>query len=225
SVRGETPVVLTRTDSYIGTMIDDLTTKGVDEPYRMLTSRAEHRVLLRHDNADTRLVPRGREIGLVDDATWEAFVARRESLNATIAQAERTRLQTDRIGDAMFERGATVADALRRPEIEASDIAKLLDATADEIVERAAIEIKLAGYVRRQELAIERAQRALGDPIPADFIYDSIRALSHEAREKLIRHKPETIGAAARIPGVTPADVAILSLFVHRHRKERVAVG
>ena len=160
---------------------------------------------------------------MVDDATWEAFVARRESLRATIARAERTRLQTERIGDATFERGATVADALRRPEIRAWDVANLFDATADDIVERAAIEIKLAGYVRRQELAIERAQRALGDPIPVDFAYDSIRALSHEAREKLIRHKPETIGAAARIPGVTPADVAILSLFVHRHRKERVA--
>jgi len=219
--RGEPRFVLARTDSYIGTMLDDLTTKGVDEPYRMLTSRAEHRVLLRHDNADVRLTPRGREIGLVDDATWEEFVQRRERLRTTIARAERTRLETDSIGEVRFERGATIADALRRPEIEAEDVAMFLG--ADEIVARAAIEIKLAGYVRRQHLAIERAQRAHGDPIPNDFAYDAIRALSHEAREKLMRHKPETIGAAARIPGVTPADVAILSLFVHRHRKENAA--
>ncbi len=127
-MRGEPPFVLSRTDSYIGTMIDDLTTKGVDEPYRMLTSRAEHRVLLRHDNADLRLTPRGREIGLVDEAAWEEFVARRERLETTIARAERTRLDVERIGDASFERGATVADALRRPEIGAADVVTFLGA-------------------------------------------------------------------------------------------------
>jgi len=204
SVRGEEPVRFARSDSYIGTMIDDLVTKGVDEPYRMLTSRAEHRILLRHDNADVRLTPRGREIGLVDDESWEDFVARSERLQRAIAFAERTR----------------IANELRKPEIEIGDVAGAFGGAYDAVtLERAAIEIKLAGYVRRQQLAIERAARTENDPIPDDFGYAALRALSHEAREKLERHRPRTIGAAARVPGVTPADVAILALFVHRSRR------
>ncbi|MGH7331076.1 MAG: tRNA uridine-5-carboxymethylaminomethyl(34) synthesis enzyme MnmG, partial [Polyangiaceae bacterium] len=174
------------------------------EPYRMLTSRAEHRIILRHDNADLRLTPRGREIGLVDDVAWEAFRARTERLEGAVAHAERTR----------------VADALRRPEIHMHDVrASFEDRFDDETLQRAEIEIKLAGYVRRQQVAIERAARVENDPIPDDFGYENLRALSHEAREKLGKHRPRTIGAAARVPGVTPADVAILALFVHRSRQ------
>ena len=214
AVRGDSPLILTRTDSYIGTMIDDLVNKGVDEPYRMLTSRAEHRVLLRHDNADLRLTPLGREVGLVGDAAWDDFCARRSRLERAIAFAEGTR-------PGPLGPGTTVADALRRPELGIADVAPAFNGDFDATtLERAAIEIKLAGYVRRQQQAIERSAHALGDPIPDDFTYDEIRALSREAREKLGRHKPATLGAAARIPGVTPADVAIVSLFVHRHRKQ-----
>ena len=205
SVRGDAPATFARTDSYIGTMIDDLVTKGVDEPYRMLSSRAEHRIVLRHDNADLRLTPRGRELGLVDDESWEQFSARKERLSSAIAMAERTR----------------IADDLRRPEVDIADVVERFgDAYDAGTLKRAEIEIKLAGYVRRQQLAIERAVRAESDPIPDDFGYDGVRALSREAREKLQRHRPRTVGAAARVPGVTPADVAILALFVRRHRAE-----
>lgn len=218
-VRGENAVVLTRADSYIGTMIDDLVTKGVDEPYRMLTSRAEHRVLLRHDNADVRLTPIGRELGLVDDAGWEAFVARRSRIERVVAAAEKTRLPAATLNGAVVAKGASLADALRRPEIGAADVAAFFSEPLDpESAERAATEIKLAGYIGRQQLAVERAGREQGEAIPEDFGYDGIAALSREAREKFARHRPATVGAAGRIPGVTPADVAILSLFVHRAR-------
>src|SRR6185437_13768883 len=118
---------LGRETSYIGVMIDDLVTKGVDEPYRMLTSRAEHRVILRHDNADARLTPIGREIGLVRDDAWDAYQARRAALHATIRHAERTRVPVESIGDQRFEAGSTLADALRRPTLMFGDIAPHFD--------------------------------------------------------------------------------------------------
>ena len=219
AVQGHEPLRLSRSDAYIGVLIDDLVTKGVDEPYRMLTSRAEHRVILRHDNADTRLTPLGREFGLVDDAAWDAFAARQSALHDAVSRAERTRIATERIKDDHFEAGATLADALRRPTLEFGDIAERFDPPLDAgIGERAAIELKIAGYVRRQEIAIERAAKTERVLIPANFDYAEIEALSREAREKLGAQRPRTLGAASRIPGVTPADVAIVGLFIERER-------
>jgi tRNA uridine 5-carboxymethylaminomethyl modification enzyme len=208
---------LARSQAYIGVLVDDLVTKGVDEPDRMLSSRAEHRVVLRHDNADLRLTPIGRTVGLVDDAAWERFEARRAALHATIDRAERTRLPASSIGAERFDSGATLADALRRPNLGYADVAAYFDpAPAREIGERTAIEIKSAGYVRRQELAIEKAEKNERVLIPDDFDYAALRALSREAREKLTRQRPRTLGAAARIPGVTPSDVAIVGIYVHK---------
>jgi tRNA uridine 5-carboxymethylaminomethyl modification enzyme len=205
-------------------LIDDLVSKGVDEPYRMLTSRAEHRVILRHDNADTRLTPIGREFGLIDDAAWAAFESRQHALRDAMTRAEQTRVSVEQIKDQRFEAGATLADALRRPTLEFGDIAERFEPRLDDAIgERATIELKVAGYVRRQEIAIERAAKTERVVIPVGFDYADIAALSREAREKLSAQRPRTLGAASRIPGVTPADVAIVGLFIERERASRAS--
>jgi tRNA uridine 5-carboxymethylaminomethyl modification enzyme len=219
SALGRPPVRLSRSQAYIGVMIDDLVSRGVDEPYRMLTSRAEHRVLLRHDNADLRLTPVGREAGLVDDAAWESFQRRAAALRAGIRAADTTRVGPA-AADQRFDAGTTVADALRRPSVQFGDIAdRFSPRLGDDVGERVAIEIKIAGYVRRQEAAVAKAQDVEAAVIPDDFDYAAIAALSREAREKLSIRRPATLGSAGRIPGVTPADVAIVGIFLHRARQ------
>ncbi|HZV77646.1 MAG TPA: tRNA uridine-5-carboxymethylaminomethyl(34) synthesis enzyme MnmG [Candidatus Babeliales bacterium] len=225
AVRGDEPLRLGRAQAYMGVLVDDLVTKGVDEPYRMLTSRAEHRVVLRHDNADLRLTPLGRAAGLIDDAAWEAFAQRRSALRAGLKRAERTRLRTSRIGNDVFGSGSTLADAMRRPNLTFGDVCGHFEPKLDEeIGERVAIELKCQGYVRREELAIERAAKSELAIIPEDFDYDAIRALSREAREKFAKRRPRTLGIASRIPGITPSDVAIVALFVGKMEREASAV-
>jgi len=208
---GDEALVLKRSGSYIGTLLDDLTTKGVDEPYRMLTSRAEHRVVLRHDNADTRLTPIGRSIGLVDDRAWAAFQVRQTALGDAIRRADLVRAPL-----SALPRGTTVAAALRRPEVHFDAVAPALPDVPAAIGERLEIELKSAGYAARARIAIDRGEREGNIAIPASLDVAAIGALSREAREKLAQLRPATLGTASRIAGVTPADLAILTVHVHR---------
>lgn len=225
AVRGAAPLVLGRDQAYIGVLIDDLVTLGTTEPYRMFTSRAEYRLLLREDNADRRLTESGREIGLVDEERWQAF----EKKCAAIAQG-RERLIRHRIGPADetalrvlglsgLKNGASLEELLRRPELTIAALA-LIDAELaglDEAVrEQLEVDVKYAGYVDRQLDQVERFRRTEDLRIPAGFDYAALAALSTEVREKLGRVQPESLGQAARIPGVTPAAIAILSIVLKR---------
>lgn len=228
-VRGEAMIVFPREESYIGTLVDDLCTKDLREPYRMLTSRSEYRLILRSDNADQRLTPLGREIGLIDDRRWELFTRKQANIAAEKERLHSTRVKEhDQIGKAIAQatgqaiKGSiTLADLLRRPGFHYLDlnIYGLANPHLNRAeTEGAEIDIKYSGYLTRQQNQIEQIARQANRHLPPDLDYGAIDTLSKEAREKLTKVKPLTIGQAARIGGVNPADINALLIYLELRR-------
>lgn len=224
-----------RDEAYLGVLVDDLITHGTNEPYRMFTSRAEYRLQLREDNADARLTPVGRDLGLVDDARWSRFEAKRDAI---VAEEQRLRAAWASPGNALgreleatlgvaLTREANALDLMKRPELDYARLMTLpsLGPGVDDakVAEQVEIGVKYAGYVDRQKDEIARQQRHETTPIPEAFDYASVRGLSAEVQQKLERVRPQTIGQAQRIPGMTPAAISLLLVHLARHRNTRVA--
>ncbi len=233
-IGGQEPVHFPREGSYIGTMIDDLVSKDLREPYRVLTSRSEYRLILRGDNADRRLTPLGRELGLIDDRRWQLFEDKLQAMEGEKQRLETVRLKvSDPVAPAVEEEtGAaikgsiTLADLLRRPGMHAADLVRHGLADADlplPVREGAEIDIKYSGYLQRQQQQIDQVKRQSQRKLPADLNYACIGTLSNEAREKLGSIQPTTLGQASRIPGVSQADITALLMWLELRKREALA--
>src|SRR5271157_2644916 len=250
-VKGEPPLVLDRTEAYTAILIDDLISKGTNEPYRMFTSRAEFRLHLRIDNADRRLTPHGRRVGLINDPAWAGFLAKQERLKAMRDFLERTRVTSDmpelleKFGDTLA--GSTLAQLLKRPEVQIEDLATVVSGQLSVVnknsfgdrgqlatgnwqlttafrndLKSVETEIKYSGYLDQQTKAIERLKKAEQRVIPAWFDYGRVSGLSREMNEKLTRVRPQTLGQASRIPGVTPAAVSLINVYIEIQSRQHM---
>jgi tRNA uridine 5-carboxymethylaminomethyl modification enzyme len=223
------PVVITRGQGYIGVMTDDLTSMGVDEPYRMFTSRAEYRLILREDNATQRLCPLAISLGLLSQAQIEQFEKRQGAYERALQWLTATRLKPSQSandwlaskGTAALKDSVTLTQILKRPQVTLQDIFEISpyqEQLSDELCAALEIECKFSGYLDRQEEEVARLKKIEGERIPADFPYDAIKQLRTEAREKLKKHRPDSLGQAMRIPGMTPSTISLLAVYLKRHR-------
>ncbi|WP_299451157.1 tRNA uridine-5-carboxymethylaminomethyl(34) synthesis enzyme MnmG [uncultured Pigmentiphaga sp.] len=239
-VKGEEPWVPRRDEAYLGVLVDDLVTRGVTEPYRMFTSRAEYRLSLREDNADWRLTETGRRLGLVDDARWDAFNRKRDAVASEIERLRSTWVNpkifpaatAEALLGKAIEREYSLFDLLKRPNVSYDALMRAKNAddellagpgvTDKVIAEQVEIQVKYAGYIARQQAEVEKQAVHENQRIPEDIDYDSVRSLSFEVRQKLKAHRPATIGQAARISGVTPAAISLLLIHLKRRQYGRI---
>ena len=229
-IKGAPPLILDRSEAYIGVLMDDLVTKGVDEPYRMLTSRAEYRLLLRQENADRRLTEKGHEIGLIGEERYQRYRDKVKNIEMEISRLRKTMIQPtaalaqilEKAGSSPLREPAALADLIKRPEISYRDLAPLDPAGADvmpEVSGAAEIEIGYEGYIEKQEIQVRRFRAMESREIPEGLDYEDVPSLSTEGRQKLKKVRPLSVGQAARVPGVTPADISVLLVYLEGLRR------
>lgn len=233
-VQGKDPIILDRSQGYIGVLIDDLVTKGTNEPYRLLTSRAEYRLLLRHDNADLRLTPIGYEIGLITEERYQAFLNKKEKVEQEIERLKTTKVRPEAfVQDLLAEAGTVqlnnavdLLSLLRRPQIMYSHIEQMSPSPLEldeEMKEQVEIQVKYSGYIEKQLAQVERLKKMEKKLIPEDIMYEEIHGIATEAKQKLAKIRPVSIGQASRISGVSPADISILLVYLEHYNQVTAA--
>jgi tRNA uridine 5-carboxymethylaminomethyl modification enzyme len=229
-ILGREPLILDRSEAYIGVLIDDLVTKGTGEPYRMMTSRAEYRLLLRQDNADLRLTPIGYRIGLISEDRYNRFIEKRDKIENEIERLRKTTVPPSKKvneflrkkNSSLISTGIKLAELLRRPEITYEELGEIDDERPDlpySVQEQVSISIKYEGYIKRQKLQVEQFKKLENKKLPPDIDYSSIKGLRIEARQKLGKIRPESIGQASRISGVSPSDINVLLVYMEQKRR------